>query len=228
MSGQVKEYVQKCEACRESKAPSYTLRPPMGNQITVERPFHRLYVDLLGPYPRSKKGNTHLLIILDQFSKYVLLKSLRVAKNGIPPFRSVQCLWCVESIFSDNGVQFISKEFSDCLNSYGINHILTASYSPQANASERVNRSILAAIRKYIDNYHCTWDNNISSISSALRNSIHSSIKFTPHYIVFGSHRIEHASAYALLRRLGLAEPDIEVVPRSDVKQLIESKFLKT
>ena len=232
MSWHVKEYVQKCEACRECKAPNYTLRPPMGHQISVERPFQRLYVDLLGPYPRSKKGNTHLLIVLDQFSKFVFLKTLRVARSGtiVEFLRSdvFNVYGVPESIFSDNGAQFTSKEFADCLTSYGINQIFTASHSPQANASERVNRSILAAIRTYIDDDQRTWDENISSIASALRNSIHSSVKFTPHYIVFGSHKIEHASAYALLRRLGsLSEPDIEVVPKSDLRQLVGFDVLK-
>lgn len=52
-----------------------------------------------------------------------------------------------ESITTDNGVQFKSMAF---LKSYGVFHNLTAIYSPQANASERVNRSVLAAIRSYV------------------------------------------------------------------------------
>ena len=53
-----------------------------------------------------------------------------------------------ESILSDNGDQ--SKEFKAKLTQYGVRHVYTAFHSPQANSSERANRSILAAIRSYV------------------------------------------------------------------------------
>lgn len=57
-----------------------------------------------------------------------------------------------ETIVSDNGSQFKSTQFNQLLQAYGVHHVYTAIYSPQANASERVNRSVLAAIRAYIKN----------------------------------------------------------------------------
>lgn len=59
----------------------------MGLAYNSERPFQRLYVDLLGPYPRSKAKNTTILIILDHLTKFVWLKPLRVATaNAITRF----------------------------------------------------------------------------------------------------------------------------------------------
>ena len=232
MAYHIKEYVNECTTCKETKAPNYTLRPPMGNQFKVERAFQHLYVDLLGPYPRSKRGNSYLFIILDQFSKYVLLKQLRQAtsKNIIEYLDSeVFSVYGVpETLLSDNGVQFASKDFSELLSSYGIKHIFTASHAPQANASERVNRSILSAIRSYLGNDQREWDVHISQIAGALRNSVHSSTKHTPHYLVFGNHKVQHASAYPLLRKLGcLADPESEVLCNTDLKQLIFGKVTK-
>ena len=229
MVRQIREYVSKCEICKVNKAPNYTLRPPMGRLYPTERAFQRLYIDLLGPYPRSKKGNTSLLIVLDQFSKYVLLKPLRLARSNqiIDFLRSgVFNIYGVpETILSDNGAQFVSKEFASCLKVYGVRHIFTATHAPQADALERVNRSILAAIRSYIGKDQRDWDNNISTIASALRNSTHCSTKFSPHFLVFGSHRIEHASAYPLLRQLEcLKDPEMEVIPKNVARQLISDE----
>lgn len=65
----VKEYIAQCEVCNTSKPTNKILTPKMGNMATSCRPFQRLYVEILGPYPRSKKGFIGLLIVLDHFSK---------------------------------------------------------------------------------------------------------------------------------------------------------------
>jgi len=55
-----------------------------------------------------------------------------------------------ETIMSDNGSQFKSESFQKFLREYKVSHTLTTAYSPQSNASERVNRSVIAAIRSYV------------------------------------------------------------------------------
>lgn len=60
----VKEYVANCEICKTSKIPTMSLRPPMGQMVVTERPFQRLYLDLIGTFPRTKKGNIGILIVL--------------------------------------------------------------------------------------------------------------------------------------------------------------------
>lgn len=57
----VRDYVRNCEICKATKAANMILRPPMGNQAISESPFQRLYIELLGPYPRSKAGYIGLL-----------------------------------------------------------------------------------------------------------------------------------------------------------------------
>lgn len=148
---QVREYIRRCEICKMSKASNYITRPKMGNETIVERPFQKIYVDLLGPYPRSKKGHTHIFKTLDHFSKFVFLQPLRKADaTSIIQFLESQIFAIFgvpELIHSDNGKQFVSKEFAEMTKSYSIRHMFNASYAPQSNASERVNRTVLAAIR---------------------------------------------------------------------------------
>jgi len=63
-----------------------------------------------------------------------------------------------ETIISDNRVQFKSVAFNSLLNKYNIKHAYTAYYAPRANASERVNRSALAAIKAYVRYDQKNWD----------------------------------------------------------------------
>lgn len=229
MVGHIREFIAKCSLCKESKAPNYTLRPPMGNPHIAERPFQHLYIDLLGPYPRSKAGNTVILIIVDQLSKFLWLKPLRKA-SAITIVRFIESeifhfVGAPETILSDNGKQFISNDFRALLSRYGVRHINSATHAPQVNASERVNRSIIAAIRTYTDEDQTTWDVHISAIASALRNATHASTTQSPYFTVFGQHMVQHAAAYPLLRGLkAIASGEIDVLPPSDARGEINKK----
>lgn len=229
MVKEVRDFVSKCQICKETKAPNKTLRPLMGKQFVVERPWQRIYTDLLGPYPRSKHGNTHLLIVLDQFTKYVLLHPIRRADaSTIVLFLETNVFHMFgtpETILTDNGAQYDSRMFANLLRRYGITHTLTAIYSPQANASERVNRSILSAIRAELKEDQTDWDAHISSTAAALRNSVHDSTSYSPFYLLFGQHMVQHGSTYNLLRKLkSVPYGDIEVLPPRNFRQLIHDR----
>lgn len=131
--------------CKTSKIPNTSLKPPMGQMVETERPFQRLYMDLIGPFPRSRTGNIGVFIILDHCTKFTFLKPLRkfVTKPIIDYLAKeiFNCYGVPETIISDNGSQFRSTEFKNLINKFGITHQFTAVYSPQANASERVKHS---------------------------------------------------------------------------------------
>lgn len=223
MRQNVREFVSKCEICKEVKAPNQILRPLMGKPSLAQRPFQNLYVDLLGPYPRSKAGNTTILIILDQLSKWVWLKPLRKATtNAIVSYMESEIIHMYgapETILTDNGKQFVAKEFLAFLERYGIRPINTGSHAPQANASERVNRSILAAIRVYVESDQTNWDTHLSSIASALRNSVHTTTGHSPYFTIFGQHMVQHAGAFPILRNLmSLSTGDIQVLPQPELR----------
>lgn len=170
-----------------------------------------------------------LLIVLDQFTKFVVLKPLRKATaTEVATFLEQQVFHLFgvpESVWSDNGAQFCSKEFRKLLARYGANHITTATHSPQSNSSERVNRSILAGIRSYIDSDQQAWDVHITEIASALRNNAHESTGFSPHYLVFGQHFMKHGSGYRLLRELeALPESEVEVLAPTDFRAVVNER----
>lgn len=211
-----------------SKASNKILAPPLGESVYPERPWQRILIDFMGPYPRSKNGSTYIFVVLDHLTKFVLLKPITTAtsKNIISYLRSeVFLLFGVpETIVSDNGPQFKCKVFSEFLSSFNIRHIKTAIYSPQSNASERVNRSILAAIRSYIDGDHKNWDKFLPDIASALRDSIHQSSKYSPHFLMFGYHKITDGRLYNLLKEIKcVGEGDIEL-PINNRLQIIHNE----
>lgn len=227
----VRQYIKSCETCKTTKAPNCVLRPEMGQVVVTDRPFQRLYVDLLGPYPRSKKGHIGLLIVLDHLSKFHWLCPLRnFTSKAIMEFlrNNIFHIYGVpEVVVSDNGSQFKAHDFNAFLTSFGIRHIYTALYSPQANASERVNRSIISGIRAYLKEEHNLWDQHLSSISCSLRNSYHQSIKTSPYRAVFGLEMITHGSSYELLRKLKILDEPTQSINREDELQLLRKDLKK-
>lgn len=39
----------------------------------VPKPFHTIHIDHLGPFIRSRTGKTHILLIIDAFTKFILI-----------------------------------------------------------------------------------------------------------------------------------------------------------
>ena len=87
----------------------------MGNQTIIERSFQILFIDLLVPYPRSKKRKSYLLLFLTNF-QYVLLKHLRLARsNDIVDFLCSEVFnvyGVPETILSDIGALSETPYFS--------------------------------------------------------------------------------------------------------------------
>lgn len=192
MKPNVQEYLRSCDVCKRTKATNENQRALMGGYRDPIQPFRMIALDFVGPFPISKLGNQFLLVIVDLFSKYVVVKPIRKSTARITIDR-IKTDWFTkfgvpEILISDNGPQLISKMFTEFLDEYGVTHWPTAVYHPQANPTEAANKTIGNAIRAYIkDNEsHKSWDESIADIAFALNSAVHSTSKHSPHQVVFG------------------------------------------
>lgn len=231
MARDVRDFVRNCTVCKSTKAPNFIMRPEMGSQPISIRPFQRLYIDLLGPYPRTRSGHIGILIVLDHLSKFHWLQPLRKFTSiAVREFLEKQIFHVYgvpETIVSDNGSQFKANDLNAFFTTLGISHVYTAFYSPQANASERVNRSLIAGIRAYLKGDHTRWDENLSAVSCSLRNSIHQSINTSPYHVLFGFDMITHGTSYTLLKNLNLLDEPSYKLSKDDNLQLIRKDIQK-
>lgn len=228
MVKQVRDFISRCDICKTTKAKNITTRPPMGQSFNTERPFQQIYLDLLGPYPRSTNGNVVILVCLDHLTKYVFLEPLRQATSAnIIKFlshRLFSCFGVPETAYTDNGTQFVSNIFNDFLKSKGITHLTTPKYCPQSNASERVNRSVLAGIRSYLESNQKLWDKHLHEIEIALRSTIHQSLKISPYEALFGKNMVMHGSEYVILKKLNCLSENM-ALELPDHIQLVHTKL---
>lgn len=227
---QVRNFVRDCQVCKECKPSNAILKPGIGTEVVTERPFQKIYIDFLGKYPRSKRGNCYIFVVVDHFSKFTFLKAMREATaSNVVKFLTEEIFHkfgVPETIHSDNGQQFISKQFSKMIETYSIKHLKTAYYSPQSNAAERVNQSVLSAIRSYLKTDHRDWDLYLSEIECALRSAIHSATGVSPYFALFGINMFTSGADYALARKLSsLGDNEILLLNNSDKMSLMRDKI---
>jgi hypothetical protein len=190
MAQDVRRFVGACNVCKAGKTSNLGQRSEMGHPKPGVRPFQVLSLDFMGPLPRSKKGNTVLLVVTDSFTKFVRTCPMRAATaKAVISFleENIFFLFGVpEIIISDNGSQFIAKIFKEFLTAYGVTHWLNAIYHPQNNPTERVNQVLANSIRCYVGSDHRDWDRELQKITCAINTSFHEATQYTPFYLNFG------------------------------------------
>jgi hypothetical protein len=171
MVSDVDKVVAKCEQCLKERL---ALRRPHGNlpSLPAQEPLDYVAIDILGPLPKTKKGNQYLLFIADRFSKLDRTVPLtRITASVVAWDFMEQWVYLYgppRHPLSDNGHHFTSGFFKTCRKAMGVQHIFTSAYHPQANGQvERFNRTILARLRALVGEEQGTWDLYSSAITYA-------------------------------------------------------------
>lgn len=190
MAADIQRYIKSCKVCAQQKIEARKPAGLMGTYPKVTSPWQVISLDYIGPLPRSIHGNTHVLVVSDYFSKYVVLFPIRSATAKSLVKNIEEGIFLVygvpEYILCDNGVQFRSREFQKLCDKYKTRIRFTALYHPCANPTERVNRVVKTMISSYIQDDQRHWDDNLASIACAIRTAEHETIGFSPYFVNFG------------------------------------------
>lgn len=129
----VKKYVSACLQCAHHKLLGGA-RPgelhPIPKAII---PFHTIHADHLGPFIRTNRGNTFILVIIDAFTTFVDITAVRNTKSAtnIRVFREHFSYFGVPTrLITDQGTSFTSRQFKTFIQSCGIKHVLNAVATP--------------------------------------------------------------------------------------------------
>jgi transposase InsO family protein len=190
ISADVRMHVTACPACGRQKHAKRNLRAPLCS-FTTGAPMERVHIDVLGPFPRSEKGNKYVLMIVDQFTKWSEAFPLpdqtaeSVAKTALNRFFAQ--FGCPREICTDQGSNFTSAIFSALCNILQIAKTRTTPYHPSANGQvERYNRTVLQMIRCTLDGDQHNWDDQLPLLMSALRSTVNRTTGFTPNMLMLG------------------------------------------
>ena len=190
----VEIHVKSCYACNRSKHLRRKYCAPL-QEHTTGAPMEQIHIDIMGPLPMSKRGNTCCLVIVCQFTKWVEIVSLpdqqaeTIARAMVDNLFSR--LGCPRVIFSDQGVNFNSQLFHELCERLGIVKKRTTAYRASSNGQvERINRtlgqSIRTAILESTQQNQDDWDDKIPIIAGAIRSTVNRGTGFTPNKLMLG------------------------------------------
>ena len=130
------EYVRKCEQCQKY-AP--LIHQPAGylNSVNNLWPFAHWGLDILGPFPQAIGNRRFILIVDDYFTKWVKAKALvNIRDVDVKKFlwrNLVARFGVLDSLISDNGLQFSSRVFRKFCSDLGIKNKYSTTAYPQSN-----------------------------------------------------------------------------------------------
>ena len=141
----IKHLVKGCEIC--ATAAESPIKCSLQSWPMPQGPWSRIHVDYAGPV-----NGFWYFVIIDAFSKWpeVFKMQVTTSKKTIDRLEEVFSRHGLcDTIISDNGPQFVSKEFESFCSANGIEHIRTAPYHPQSNGqAERFVRSLKIGLSK--------------------------------------------------------------------------------
>jgi hypothetical protein len=91
--------------------------------MTITWPFSTWWLDMVGPFKKTKGGFTHIFMVVDKFIKWIVV----MLPTSIIDFKAVEFMKEImynfgipKNIFNDNGTQFTTREFKDFCADSGI------------------------------------------------------------------------------------------------------------
>ena len=144
----VKHVAMSCLPCLQRKPPKRKFGKMASSPPSV--PWRTVAMVFAGPYLESQFGNNYVLVITDQFTKWVELIATKdqQAITVVSAFyeRIICRHGCPGSVLSDNGPQFASKLVEMLCSYFGMQKIFSSIYYPQGGGyAERFMRTLTAA-----------------------------------------------------------------------------------
>ena len=143
----IEHLARSCPTCQSNaKMPGEVIRHPW---VWPERPFQRIHIDFAGPFL-----NLMFLLLVDAHSKWleVIPMKTTTSQKTIDALSDIFARFGLpELLVSDNGPQFVSREFQEWLARQCIQHIRSSPYHPQSNgAAERCVQTFKNALLKAV------------------------------------------------------------------------------
>ena len=189
MASEVEGFCRKCERCSSHSGPSPKARAAMG-ELFSDEPFDTISIDFLTGLPTSERGNRHLLVVCDHFTRwcevYPLpdMKASTVASTLVTEF--ISRFGVPRRLHSDCAANFVGSVLTETCRILGIERSKISPYHPEGNAKvERMMRTIISMLARYLDDNHSEWDVHLPLLMLGYRSQIHTSLGYSPYFLMF-------------------------------------------
>jgi hypothetical protein len=184
-------YVKQCTWCARYKNPTRNNVAPMQKMDITVGPWERVGVDLLGPLPITQSKNQYIIVFTDYFTRWVeavAIPNKEAQTVAVAFIREILCRYgACNELLSDRGKEFLNQMMAEVCKLCEIKKKNTTAYHPMTNGlTERFNKVLGTMLGIYVNKYKKDWDVLLPFILFGYRSSVQSTVKFSPHKILFG------------------------------------------
>ncbi len=217
-------WVRKCPKCGRRKRPPNKPHPPQ-RDIQVGAPMDRIATDILGPLPWSENGMRYILLVQDQFTRWIECYAVpdqtaetvahKIVYNFISRFGTPL------QIHSDQGRNYESTLFKQICKLLEVHKTRSSPHHPQGNSQvEAFNKVLLDMISAYVDEHQKTWDVHLPLLTSAYRSCVHESTGYTPNMLMLGRETRQPIELF-----LGNFDQDDQVLDETEYVMELRDRF---
>ena len=144
------------------------------NPISSPWPFAQWGLDIVGPFLWATGNRRFVLVAVDYFTKWAEAKALvNIQDVDVKKFvwrNIVTRFGVLESLVSDNGLQFDSKAFREFCGSLGIANWYSTPAYPQSNGqAEATNKAIVNELKRMLEGAKGRWADEFPNVLWAYR-----------------------------------------------------------
>ena len=182
------KWARECLPCQQAKVQRHIV-PPIGEFTVPPKRFQHVHVDLVSmPY---SNGFNYLLTLVDRFSRWPVAIPIvdMNAETVVDAFTHgwISTYGVPEVLTSDRGSQFSSAIFTQLLKNWGVKHVMTTAYHPEANGMvERLHRRLKESLVALGAGERHNWFWKLPMTLLALRTTVKPDLGASPSDLVFG------------------------------------------
>ena len=167
MQSIIREYIRGCQTCQQAKADRHTPYGTLALLPVLKGSWTRVSIDFITDLLTESTGNDSILQIIDSYTKMAHMVPVRLkgppgmtlnAEGAVILLRKhvVRPHGILKTWVSDWDARFINKFWKHLCRRLGIKHVSTTAYYSQGDGqTERLNQSLEAYLRVYVN-----WEQN--------------------------------------------------------------------
>ena len=201
-------------------------RAPLGKTPLPSRPMQVIYLDILTLAAKSPKIPSDFLVLVDPFSKYVLLYPC-LKMNDATIIQHLKSFFThfglrTNYVISDNASYFRSASYVRFLTVLGINVVYSSAWASKARGQvEIVNFLLTKALRAMLlTKSDYKFNEILFIINNMLNNTLNLSTKHSPSEVIFGEHTLSTDAMGIYIPKVRTSSPLINSSLAADVKLL--------
>lgn len=212
MEKDARGYATSCEACQQGK-PDLEGRQGLPLSAAIPRRAGEVIcMDFIGPFQPTGVGEDAIMVVVDKLTRYSVYVPLKITSTAQDIFRLLDTHWLAYwgapgVIISDRDSRFTSHFWQDLWKMMSVELKMSTAFHPQSNGqTERQNRTLIEALRAFVNEQRNDWGVLLPQLQRAANSSVSASTGFSPDKMMTGREMVSH---------LDLALEQEGVAPRS-------------